>query len=70
MGGRIGVLVGLWGFGGVFMGFVRFREFLVVFMKILGIVQVFDGFYGVIGGVEKWGFLKGRAGNLMKWTVF
>ena len=30
-------------------------------MKILDKVQVFDGFYGVIRGVEKWGFIKGKS---------
>ena len=30
-------------------------------MKILDIVQVFDGFYGVIWGVEKWGVFEGKS---------
>ena len=30
-------------------------------IKILDIVQVFDGFYGVIWGVEKWGFFEGKS---------
>ena len=30
-------------------------------IKIMDIAQVFDGFYGVIWGVEKWGFFEGKS---------
>ena len=30
-------------------------------MKILDKVHVFAGFYGVIWGVEKWGFFEGKS---------
>ena len=30
-------------------------------MKILDKVHVFNGFYGVIWGLEKWGFFEGKS---------
>ena len=39
-------------------------------MKILGKVQVFDGFYGVIWGVEKWGVFEGKSREFDEMSSF
>ena len=60
------------GFMGVLWGFLKELERLTVnchkilnfwweSMKILGIVQVFERFYGVVWGAEKWGFFEGKS---------
>ena len=81
MGGGRGFLEvygGLWGF---LWGFLKEFErgvlnrykiwnFRHKSMKILDKAQVFDGFYGVIWGVEKWGFFEGNSREFDEMSSF